>query len=198
MSFAAAFYNFSIDLSHADHGTYAHFRVKTPRHPHESMEHLFARMLAFCHCYQEGQSFSSGLFEPKEPTIWHRDITGDLLLWVQVGCPDRKKLEAALRAVPADGLCIYFFEQGQVAEFCHMLRGSKTNWVANIQFFMISPALLEQLVPLESSSPRWTVTFVDNTIYLNADGAELVGEIAPIAIWEAFQESLGESPSSGA
>lgn len=190
MSFAAAFYNFSVELSHADRGTYAHFRVKTPRHPNESLEHLFARMLAFCHCYRDGQSFSGGLFEPKEPTIWHKDITGGLLLWAQLGCPERKKLETALRVAPNAEHRIYFFEEQQIGEFCHMLRGSKSNWVAEIPFFIISPSLLEQLVPLERSSPSWVATFVDNQLYLDADGTELVSEITQVEIWEAFQESL--------
>lgn len=196
MSFAAAFYNFSVELSHADRDVYAHFRVKTPRHPNESLEHLFARMLAFCHCYREGQSFSGGLFEPKEPTIWHKDITGELLLWAQLGCPERKMLETALRSAPTAEHRIYFYEEQQIGDFCHMLRGSRSNWVEKIQFFMISPSLLEQLVPLERSSPSWNATFVDNRLYLNADGAELEGEILPVEIWEAFQESLLSSPES--
>ena len=79
MSFAAAFFNFSVDLSNADRGVYARFRVKVPQHPLESLEHLYARELAYCHCYREGQLFSGGMFEPKDPTIWQKEITGELL-----------------------------------------------------------------------------------------------------------------------
>ena len=163
MSFAAAFFNFSVDLSNADRGVYARFRVKVPQHPLESLEHLYARVLAYCHCYREGQLFSGGMFEPKDPTIWQKEITGELLLWVQLGCPDRKKIETTLRSAPEAEHRIYFFDDQQVAEFCHMLRGSKTNWVEPIQFFMLPQELLEQLVPLWRSSPQWGVTFIDNS-----------------------------------
>jgi len=191
MSFAAAFYNFSIELNHSDRGVFAQFRVKVPLHPHESLEHLFARMLAFTHCYRAGQSFSPGLFEPKDPTIWQKEITGEVLLWVQVGCPERRKLELTLKSAPNAEHRIYFYEQSQIPEFCHMLRGSKTNWVSDIQFFEIPPSLIEPLVPLARSSPLWQITYVDDRVYLNVDGTELEGEISSVDIWERYQESLG-------
>lgn len=190
MSFVAAFYSFSVDLNHADLGVFCRFRVKVPLHPYESLEHLFARMVAFTHCYREGQSFSQGLFEPKEPTIWLNDITGKTLLWVQVGCPDRRKIELTLRSAPDAEHRIYFYETSQIQEFCHLLRGSKTNWVQDIQFFMIQPALLEALVPISRSSPEWQVTYIDDYLYLQVDGTELESNITPVDIWAEYQESL--------
>lgn len=190
MSFAAGFYNFTIELNHTDRDIFTRFRVKTPLHPNESLEHLFARMIAYAHCFRDGQSFSHGLFEPKEPTIWHRDILGDTLLWVQVGVPDKKKIEVTLRAHPRAEHRIYFYDPAQIMHFCHLLRGSKTNWVRDIQFYQVPPSILEQLVPLARSSPVWNVTIVDNQLYLTCDGTELQSSIEPVDIWRSFQESL--------
>jgi uncharacterized protein YaeQ len=190
MSFAAAFYNFTVDLSHNDRDIFTRFRVKTPLHPNESLEHLYARMIAYVHCYREGQGFSQGLFEPKEPTIWQKDILGDTLLWVQIGTPDKKKLETTLRAHPIAEHRIYFYTSEQIAQFCHMLRGSKTNWVKDIQFYLIPGDLLEALVPLERSSPLWNVTIVDDELYLTCDDHELQSRISPVDIWAAYQKSL--------
>ena len=190
MSFAAAFYNFTVDLSHNDREIFTRFRVKTPLHPHESLEHLFARMIAYVHCYREGQEFSRGLFEPKDPTVWRKDVLGDTLLWIQVGTPDRKKIETTLRAYPHAEHRIYFYEPDQITQFCHMLRGSKTNWVKDVQFYLIPSTMLEALVPLERSSPSWDVTIVDDEVYLTCDGTEIQGRISPVDIWAAYQESL--------
>lgn len=190
MSFAAAFYNFTVDLSHNDRDIFTRFRVKTPLHPHESLEHLFARMIAYVHCYREGQEFSRGLFEPKDPTIWQKDVLGDTLLWVQVGTPDKKKIETTLRAHPQAEHRIYFYEPDQIAQFCHMLRGSKTDWVKDIQFFLIPTPILEALVPLERSSPLWNATIVDDELYLTCDDTELQARISSVDIWAAYQDSL--------
>jgi uncharacterized protein YaeQ len=190
MSFAAAFYSFTIELNHIDRQVFARFRIKTALHPLEHLEHLYARMIAYAHCYRPEQSFSQGLFEPSEPTIWQKDITGEVMLWVQLGVPERRKLEISLRSNPAAEHRIYFYEDTQIAEFCHMLRGSKTNWVKDIQFYRIPPELLEQLLPLEHSSPTWTMTLVDNHLYLVCDGAELEADITPVTIWEEYQGTL--------
>lgn len=190
MSFAAAFYNFSVDLTHSDREVFTRFRIKTPLHPHEPLQHLYARMIAYLHCYREGQSFSHGFFEPKEPTIWHRDILDETLLWVQVGVPEKRKLEISLKAYPRAEHRIYFYDSAQITEFCHMLRGSKTNWVKEIQFFLLPANLLEELIPLERSSPLWNATIIDNELYLNCDGVELQGAITPIDIWPAYQAYL--------
>lgn len=194
MSFAAAFYNFTVDLSHNDREIFTRFRVKTPLHPFEPLEHLFARMIAYVHCYREGQEFSHGMFEPKEPTIWHRDVIGNTLLWVQLGAPDKKKIEITLRSQKDAEHRIYFYEPSQISQFCHMLRGSKTNWVKDIQFYLIPPALLEALVPLERSSPLWNVTIIDDEIFLTCDGTELQAHIESVDIWDAYQESLAHDP----
>jgi uncharacterized protein YaeQ len=190
MSFAAAFYNFTVDLSHNDRDIFTRFRVKTPLHPNESLEHLFARMIAYVHCYREGQGFSQGLFEPKEPTIWQKDVLGETLLWVHVGVPDKKKIETTLRTHPKAEHRIYFYEAEQISRFCHMLRGSKTDWVKDIQFFLIPSAILEALVPLERSSPIWNVTIIDDELYLTCDTIELQTRVTTVDIWAAYQESL--------
>jgi len=192
MSFAAGFYNFTVDLNHTDRGVFTLFRVKTPRHPNETIEHLFARMIAYAHAYRDGQTFSHGLFEPKEPTIWHKEVTGETLLWLNVGAPDKKKIEVTLRAHPRAEHRIYFYDPEQIHQFCHMLRGSKTNWVKDVQFYLIPSTILQELIPLESSSPNWSATIVDNQLYLTCDGVELQSEISPIDIWRSYQESLKE------
>ena len=197
MSFAAAFYNFTVDLSHNDRDVFTRFRVKTPLHPLEPLEHLFARMIAYVHCYREGQEFSHGLFEPKEPTIWHKDILGNTLIWVQLGAPDKKKIEVTLRAHPEAEHRIYFYEPSQIAQFCHTLRGSKTNWVKDIRFFLIPASILEALVPLERSSPLWNITIVDDELFLNCDGIELRAHIDTVDIWEAYQDSLDQDSKAG-
>lgn len=192
MTFIAAFYNFAIELTHSDRGVFESFRVKTPRHETESIEHLYARMIAFCHAYRPGQEFTQGFADPKEPTIWLRDAVGDVLLWIQVGVPDKRKLELSLKHYPRAEHRVYFFDKSHAYSFCHSLRGSKTNWIEGVQFYQIQPALLQELSAHEISSPHWNITFVDQCMYLDIDGFDLESEITEVDIWVAFQESLRE------
>jgi hypothetical protein len=77
-----------------------------------------------------------------------------------------------------------------------MLRGSKTNWVKEVQFYLIPSPILQDLIPLERSSPLWSVTIVDNQLYLTCDGVEFQSEIIPIDIWQSYQESLSTTQES--
>jgi len=190
MSFVEAFYSFTVELAAPDRDVYTRVRLKVPRHPHESLHFLYARVIAFLHAYREGLALGQGLFGPKEPTFAHADITGELLMWGEVGCPPEEKIDRIVRRRNPPEIRVYFYTPEQSLEFCRYLRGSTTNWVAPISFFEIDPHLLDALVPFERSSARWSANFVDTALYLSVDEHDLVGEIRPLDIWDLYQRSL--------
>lgn len=194
MSFVDGFYTFTVALTNADRGLYEQLRVKLAKHPHESAEYLCARMLAFVHCYEQGLEFSQGLFEPKEPTIWKKDVLGELLCWIETGVPDKKKLQHALRQHKQTRHLIYFYEPGHSEEFCHScLRGSNSNWVAPIEFFEIDGGFLTEAAALLSSRVKWEITIVDNIVYLVMNGTEFQTIVRPVNIWEQYQLAIGNA-----
>lgn len=194
MTFVEAFYSFNFDITNVDTGISDKVRVKTPRHPYESLEHLFARVLAFAHCWTKKTEFSHGMFEPNEPAIWKKDELGNISCWTDIGCPSKKKILTALRAALHPPLStqysVYFYNPEQIGSFCAELRGSKTNWISDISFYRISQDILDSLIPLEKSSSRLNVTIVDNVLYLICDGVELETIIEPLDMWSEFQSSI--------
>lgn len=194
MGFVEAFYSFTVELTIPERDIYAHVRFKLPRHPNESLYFLYARVIAYLHSYRPGLEFGQGLFEPKEPTFWHKDITDEVLVWGEVGCPPEQKIERATRRRPPPEIRVYFYTVEQSVDFCRYLRGSTTNWVEPIEFFLIDPMLLEALIPLERSSARWSAHFSDSTLFLAVADQDLTGEISPIDIWHTYQRVLTNAP----
>ena len=190
MTFVHAFYSFNLEITNSDSGAYHKLRVKIPRHPAETLEQMFARVLAFGHSYEAGLEFSRGLFEVREPSLWKRDVLGELELAIEVGEVDQEKLRRTLRRAPDARYRVYFFDAAQMANFCRAMRGSTTNWIKDIGFFALPPPLLEALLPHEQSSSSWGLTFVDDTLYLSVDGAIIESAIEPLDMWGKFQESL--------
>ena len=190
MTFALGFYSFNINLNDATREVYTSFRIKTARHREESLEYLYARILAFAHCYEEGLAFSQGLFELRDPAIWKKDILGNIDLWVDLGVPDKKKLERALKANPKGNFRIYFYAPEQIVNFCWMLRGSKTNWIENITFCLLDRDLLEDLAITDSSSSTWDLNIFDGMFFLNAQGHDFSSSFQPVDIWDEFQISI--------
>lgn len=93
-------YNFQIDLADSDRGLYERLDLRVAQHPSETEEYLATRLLAFCLEYQEGIAFSKGLSDADEPAIAVRDLTGALLVWIDIGAPDAARLHKASKAVP--------------------------------------------------------------------------------------------------
>jgi uncharacterized protein YaeQ len=190
MTFVEAFYSFKIEINDTERSVFETVRVKAARHPYEPLQHLYARMIAWCHCFRPGQKFGP-YHDQKEPAIGRHDAIGTIDLWVEVGETDRKKLERALRAAPQGEFRIYFYNQEQIQHFSALLKGSKSNWISNIQFYLINRECLDSLIPLEKSSAVWSVTIMDQSLYLTADGQEFVTELERVDMWQAFQELIG-------
>ncbi len=189
MTFISAFYNFSIELNHADRGIFTSFRTKVPRHELESSEHFFASILAYCHAYTPELKFSNAS-SPDVPSMWAHDPVGNVLTWIQVGVPKKRLLELSLKQNPDTQHLVYFYREEDIAKFCHYLRGSTSNWIKQVTFYQLSLGVLEQLGAIEDTSPRWNISFIDNTIYLTINSLDIESELTPINMWDAFQISL--------
>lgn len=100
MALTATIHHFTVALSDVDRGVYETLAIKAARHPSESVEYLWTRVLAYCLEYTEGIAFSRGLSEPDEPAVLVRDLTGALRAWIEVGVPDAARLHRAAKAAP--------------------------------------------------------------------------------------------------
>lgn len=185
---------FSISLSDADRGLYSRFRIRATRHPNELPEYLCLRVLAYCHAYEEGLEFSQGFYEPKQPTIWKKDVLGRVVFWAQVGVPERRKLQKALREDACIGRLIYFYDPLHFDQFCHeCLKGSTSNWVDDLQFYTIDTGFVETAVSRLGSRSEWEVTIVDSSVYLVIDGIETATTVERLNVWQRYQESIGNT-----
>jgi uncharacterized protein YaeQ len=100
-------YVFEVELANADRGVYEKLEIRAAQHPSETADFLMTRVLAYCLEYTEGITFSKGLADRDEPTLFVRDLTGAMTLWVEIGSPGPDMLHQASKASP------------RVAVYCH-------------------------------------------------------------------------------
>ena len=63
------------------------------RHPSESEEYLWTRVLAYALEFTDGIGFSrGGISDPDEPPLAVRDLTGAYRSWIEIGAPDADRL----------------------------------------------------------------------------------------------------------
>ncbi len=86
-----------LQIADIDRGLYADHTITLARHPSETDERMMVRLLAYAlhapaDADQGGLEFAKGLWDVDEPELWHKDLTGRILHWIEIGQPDDKRL----------------------------------------------------------------------------------------------------------
>ena len=99
-----------LDVSDIDRNYYAEHALTIARHPSETDERMMVRLVAFALNAHEHLTFGKGLAEEDEPDLWHKDLTGAIAHWIEVGQPDDKTLLRA--AGRAARVTVYAYRSG--------------------------------------------------------------------------------------
>jgi uncharacterized protein YaeQ len=95
MASNATIFKATMQISDMDRHYYEDHALTLARHPSETDERMMVRLLAFALHAHEALSFGRGLSNEEEPTLWQKDLTGAIDLWIEVGQPDEKTIRQA-------------------------------------------------------------------------------------------------------
>src|SRR6202021_2158291 len=163
MALGATIYVLSIELADSDRGVYQPLQLRMARHPSESEEFFLTRMLAYCLEYTEGISFSNGLYEPDEPAIAVRDLTGVLRVWIDVGAPEAARLHRASKAAPR-GVAYTQKAPGQLGARLGMERIHR---VEALELYALDRQWLADLATKLARRMEFSLTVAEHHVYLS-------------------------------
>lgn len=178
MALGATIYSFNIDLANADRGVYQPLELRVARHPSESEAYFLTRVLAYCCEFAEGIAFSNGLFEPDEPTVAIRDLTGRLLVWLDVGVPEAARLHRAGKAAPR--VVVYTHKSPQ--QLVARLAGERIHRVEFLEVYALDPAWLAGVAAKLERRMSFALTIAEQNMYLSIGGDTLSCIVERIAI----------------
>lgn len=95
MAIGASIYKVNLNLSNFNTHYYQDFNLTMAKHPSESEARMMNRLCAFCFSAHEDLEFTKGLSTQDEPELWQKDLTGDILHWIELGQPDEKRIKQA-------------------------------------------------------------------------------------------------------
>jgi uncharacterized protein YaeQ len=173
VALTSTIYNFDIQLADVDRGVYETLALRLACHPSETSEYLLTRVLAYCLEFTEGISFGKGLSEPDEPALTVRDLTGALLLWVEVGAPDARRLHKASRAAPR----VAIFTHKDPAQLLRQLAGERIHRAAAIELYSIDRTLLESLGARLERRMAFSLSVTHGHLYVTLEGETLSGAV---------------------
>jgi uncharacterized protein YaeQ len=138
MALKATIFKASLQVSDMDRNYYGEHQLTLARHPSETDERMMMRVLAFALNAHEHLAFGKGLSDTDEPDLWQKDLTGQIVHWIDVGQPDEKRLVRA--SGKADRVTVYTYG-----------RGVDVWWTANAERLGRAKKLAVWRVPDEAS-----------------------------------------------
>jgi uncharacterized protein YaeQ len=145
MASNATIFKATVQISDMDRQYYQDHALTVARHPSETDERMMVRLLAFVLHAHEALSFGRGLSTEEEPALWHKDLTGAIDLWIEVGQPDEKTIcQACGRAKQ-----VYIYTYGG--------RGADQWWEKNLATLERLNSLAVMNLPLDGSRALTTL-----------------------------------------
>jgi uncharacterized protein YaeQ len=95
MALKSTIFKAELLISDMDRSYYGDHSLTMARHPSETDERMMVRLLAFALYADEALIFGESIGSDEEPSLWQRDLTGAIELWIEVGQPDVKRIRKA-------------------------------------------------------------------------------------------------------
>ncbi len=174
MALPAALYDFQVELHHVDRSIEQQLQLKVARHPSETLERVWLRVLAYCWCWDERLSFGPGLSDPEAPDLISTDYTGEVTQWIRVGKADAEKVRKVIDHNPKAAVTILFDAPDRLREF-ELARPGRLRVAA------VAPSFLRELAGVDERRAKLTLTIVGDHLYLERAGKTLEAPLQAVA-----------------
>lgn len=144
---------------------YHEFSLTMPMHPSENEERLMWRLACFCYCAHEDLEFTKGLSTQEEPELWQKDLTGDVLHWIEMGLPEEKRIKQALGK--SKKVTVFTTHLTKSSEW----REKTASKIKSEKFDAFHLSTEGNLVDLVSRTMDLTCTIQDEVLTLSSDNA---------------------------
>ncbi len=178
MAIKATIYKASVQLADMDRQVYCDHSRTIARHPSETDERLMIRILAFALNLPANDDlgtleFAKDMWDPDEPGLWQKDLTGQIQHWIDVGQPDDKRI---MRASARTGrVSVYSFSAAAGTWWKGI--ETKITRARNLTVWQVPAAQSQALATLVQRSMDLQVTVQDGGIWVG-DGTQSI-EVAP-------------------
>jgi uncharacterized protein YaeQ len=182
MALKATIHKATIQLADLDRQIYVDHSATIARHPSETDERMLIRLLAFALNANASSDdgaleFARDMWEPDEPAIWRKDLTGKLTHWIEVGQPDEKRL---MRASSLAGHVSVYSFSGSTPIWWREIQNRITR-AHNLSVWQIPAEQSRVLAGLAQRSMDLQVTVQEGAVWV-AEGERSV-EVNPVRLY---------------
>jgi uncharacterized protein YaeQ len=181
MAIKATIYKANLQIADMDRNVYVDHAVTIARHPSETDERMMIRLLALAlnlpaSADHGALELAKDLWETDEPALWHKDLTGEIKHWIDIGQPDEKRL---LRASGrADRVSVLSYSASTPIWWAGI--AGKVARAGNIEAWQIEPSQSQALAGLAARTMQLQLSVQDGSCWLG-DGDRSI-EITPVRL----------------
>lgn len=182
MALKATIYKAAINIADMDRQVYLDTTLTIAQHPSETEQRMMLRLLAWIYHANERLSFTKGLCADDEPEIWlHNDHNG-IVLWIELGLPEEKRLKKA--CYQAEQVVLYSYSE-RAARVWWQQNQSKLDGYKNLTIYFLNDTQLKQLTDMCQRNMQLQATIQDDVIWLsdNQNNIEVNFEV-----WKSIDE----------
>ncbi len=179
MALTATTYKTELVISDMDRHYYATHVLTLAKHPSETDERLMVRLLVFALRADERLLFGKGLSSDDEPDLWRKDLTGDILEWIELGQPDEQRIRKACGRARQVVVVNY---SGRGADIWWEKNRSQLERVKNLTVIDIDAAAVGELAALAERNMRLQCLIQDGQVQmLTANAAVTIDPVVRMA-----------------
>jgi len=181
MAIKATVFKVTLQIADMDRHYYAEHALTLARHPSETDERMMVRLLAFALYADEGLTFARGLSSGDEPDLWHKDLTGAIERWIEVGLPDERVIRKA--SGRADQVAVISY--GRAADIWWNENRDKLQRLNNLTVLRLPNETTLALAALASRTMQLQCTIQEGHIMVTSDAGMI--EVEPKVLQGSFR-----------
>ncbi|MBT3059106.1 MAG: YaeQ family protein [Candidatus Thiodiazotropha sp.] len=174
MALKATIFKAELQVSDMERGHYQSYHLTLARHPSETTERLMIRLAAFALNADQTLSFTKGLCRDDEPELWLKNMSGETLLWIDLGQLDEKRLRRACGL--AQQVIVYLYSR-RSAEVWWAQHRNRLQRYSNLKLAMLSVIGDTGLESLVQRTMSLHATIQDNQLWLSDENQTVTLEI---------------------
>jgi uncharacterized protein YaeQ len=163
MALKATIFKVDLQVADMDRNHFQNYALTIARHPSETETRMMVRLLAFALNANDDLIFSKGISTDDEPDIWQKNLVGDILLWIDLGQPDDKRLRKACGR--AQNVLVYTYQNRSAEVWWKQVENTLQRF-DNLKIFSFKEKSIESLDQLVNRNMQLQCTIQDSECWL--------------------------------
>jgi uncharacterized protein YaeQ len=179
MALPSTLHHFDVRLSQVDRGIERDLAIKAARHPSETAERLWLRLIAYCWLWEETIAFGPGISDNEAPDLFAVGPDGATRTLVgRVGRPDLARIEKDCARSGGARVAVLFDSPRRLEALIDEARAAgRPERLARAELAALPEPLVRTLGQHEERRQRLGLTIADDHLYLDVAGETLDGPL---------------------